>query len=241
MNNEEGLKQMELSESNDSDVQEVVGDMPKVSPEVFENNESNIEDSKKKDQSLFDNFGREFDPEIHDVNKDGSPILNKNGKIKCKRGGNRRGPQMSSSVSNSGQSFNEEVRVSAEMSTDFFIQTGEMVFGESFRPVKNEKIDERADLVNQFKSVYRVYGPIELKPEWLLAYALLSYTKKRFEVEEAQNNFGRFMGKMKNVTFGVGGKLFGFLKKIRKKRSKKKDGAHVDPRQDGERKNTESS
>jgi hypothetical protein len=67
--------------SDQSELKNLVEDMPKVVPDAVEASQKKEDEAKKAQGEAVDNKGRKFDPKLHKFDKDGNPIFTKTGRF----------------------------------------------------------------------------------------------------------------------------------------------------------------
>jgi len=187
--------------------------MPKVNPDINQmqlpglNTETKIEIPKviepKTDlpKKPVDSNGMEFDPKIHEHNKDGSPRLSSTGNLLRKRG---RGaavrkiniptelqqpqsqpippvadePKIIPAEPPQADNADLQLQAAAEITAQCFYQIGVAAFSTEWLPESDE---ENANMVEVIKKYYASKGITDIPPGALLAIVVAGYALKRFQ------------------------------------------------------------
>lgn len=176
-----------VSES-DSHIDEVTGVMPEVVPEAVQAAADKEKEVKADQSNTYDAKGRQFDPAIHAVDKDGRPILTPTGRFKKL---NR-----PASVLNTGAKEQEadllQKRIDlerlhiAKAGVAMFLQVTTAIFGDEWKPEVDNGIDEHENLVLCTDEWLKQYPDVKLSPGMTLLLAVGIYASKRLPKPKTQ-------------------------------------------------------
>jgi hypothetical protein len=183
---------------------DLVGDMPPVS-------DQGMEPPKKKYDGLKDRKGRAFDPNLHDVDENGDPILTTKGTLKMLKAGRPKkniqsklntessAPKVATSSGLVDQNNYNDARPAGVTSAHMLMTGGVMLFGDEWRPVIDEKkgIDERANLEDAFTEYYASRGVKDMPASAVLITAILGYALPRFSKPKTQEKAKGWWAKYK--------------------------------------------
>jgi len=209
-------------------------------------------------RGMTDRKGRDFDPALHEVDSSGNPRINaRDGYISIKPGRHGHGKNNRSVVDGSddfkrggvhsgnvsrGASASDDVRSdndevqrlnAARVSAAVFVNTGVVVFGNEWLPKVENGVDENLNLVKAFDDYYRVKGVADIPPGAALVLALLGYGASRLQLPQTRSRFEVILNGVKVGAFKFARGAFEFFKKI----GVRKNGSHVNTRDDGKREN----
>lgn len=217
----------DFSINQESALNLVTGDMSRVNPDVYNRDDSNnaenidsklsesAEIQKKKKRrpvkGLTDKHGNPFDYSLHEVGKDGSPVINKkDGFLKMKPGRPKRilpksykGGHSNTGIPSQGKSLNSsspvlsERRYSAEIYASLFAQGGVFLFGDEWIPRKDEKIDELKSLSDSIEKYLAVKNVKDLPPGASLALGLIGYAAVRMHLPKTKTKFEKIIDNVK--------------------------------------------
>lgn len=145
-----------------------------------------------------DHDGRPFDPAIHEVEKDGKPRLSAAGKLRKKRGGGAKsqsrlnldkGPQAApGGPTPEAAALDLQIRQTAMVAAQMTFTLGMLVGGKEFLPIKDNKehpgVDEPAEMLSGYETVFKAYGVVDLPPWASLAMVGIAYVSRRWHAEE---------------------------------------------------------
>lgn len=176
---------------------------------------------------LKDRNGQPFDPEKHQTNPDGSPVVSeKTGKLLMKKGRKRGGKNSASADSivggvgaqgkqESGQPVNPEqqARMAGKVSAHLLVTLSTMIGGEDFQPVRDQAtgIDEMSALESAFGDYFVATGKTDIPPGAALTLTVAMYVVPRFT-----------RPKVKSRLKSIGGKIYSWW---HSRKSKKRKGA----------------
>lgn len=239
----------ESPEVPDSDkaLDSVVSNMSQINPDVLNREKKEVPDSvlqtekgfspdkpkekkRKPVKGVTDKHGQPFNPEIHESDSEGRPVINKkDGFLKLKPGRHKNpdrqysGASPKAAASPSSQVEIDEVltqrRYAAEISSSLFINTGVMVFGQEWLPRKSDQIDEHRDVTGYFEKYFEVKGISDIPPGLALALGLIGYGAVRLHLPETRSRMQIIVDALKVKMF----KAWNWIKKIRTK----KNASHV--------------
>lgn len=200
--------------------------------------------NRKPETGKTDKYGNSFNPEIHQVNKDGTPRINrKDGFISMKAGKWNRTykerpkskigripgsePEGKPEPETIKETFKSGLtpQMAGKVAADHTFLIGMMLGGDEWRPMKDESIglDEAAFLTTAYANYFESMGITDIPPGWMLVIALSGYVLPRLTMPKTQTRLSRLTGWIKRKT----GRVF-------------KRGARSDIRHDGERKDDTS-
>ena len=142
--------------------------------------------------------GRTFDPAIHEVEKDGKPRLSPSGKLRKKRGGGAKsasrlnvdkGPQAAQSgPTPEAAALELQIKQTAIVAAQMTFTLGMLIGGKEFMPIKDSKefpgVDEPAEMLAGYETVFKAYGIVDLPPWASLAMVGVAYISRRWHAEE---------------------------------------------------------
>jgi len=131
-----------------------------------------------------DNKGRFFDINLHKLDENGLPILNKNGSLAIKRGKNKKKEEQIKTEDNTN--FNNENAGKLFAQYTFAFCSG--IFGKEFLPVQNEEINETDLLASAYTEFLKSKNIEEVSPGLILAGSISLYILPRLMQEKVQEN-----------------------------------------------------
>lgn len=156
-----------------------------------------------------DDLGRTFDPALHVAGADGKPTLNRQGFLAKRRGGASKSKTASKSkvdtkhkaagdgsVPPNPENIEANIQQTAQVASALFLTCAQMVGGEEFAPIVDNKTGENEPQVirESFANYFRSAGIIDIPPGVALAIGLSFYVVKRWNqpkfTERRQNWFG---------------------------------------------------
>ena len=180
-----------LQEEND-DKEQVLGiidDIIENSPVISEGMENLNTDST---ENLQDKNGNPFNPEIHRVDENNKPILNKNGTLKVKyRKKVTNEPEQAMSNQNAGQLF-----------ATYTVVIATSLFGEDFIPKKTKEIDEMSMLTKAYAEYFETKNIEDIPPGYVLLGSLSLYFLPRLMAKTAQASIKTKIKYLWTKTFG---------------------------------------
>lgn len=257
----EEIKTPTLPEKNADDaLNAVVGNMSTINPDVLnapkkETPQEPVADDgyspdkprpkkRKPVKGVTDKHGEPFNADLHEVDAEGRPVINKkDGFLKMKPGRpknpeSQARPQAGKGASPSSQVVEDsevltQRRYAADISSAMYIKIGMMIFGDEWTPRKDEKIDEQKELSNYFEKYFEVKGVNDIPPGAALALGLFGYAAVRLHLPQTRSRLQIIVDGLKVRAF----KLWNYLKQIRSK----KNVTYPHTRNDGERKDNASA
>ena len=185
--------------------------------------------------ALRDKDGNKFDPAIHETDESGAPVKTKAGLLRKRPGRKsskqktrptlgRIGPEAEPGPVDPAADFTEKQTLHAQLSgrtaSRMFVSLAAMVGGDEWQPRKERGFDEQKVLDQAFEDYCVAKGINDIPPGVALVAALATYAMPRLAMPTTQTKLQRF----------------GLWLKTKFTR-KRKRGAHVDIRNDRERKN----
>jgi len=140
--------------------------------------------------SAPDSSGAVFDPSLHQLGKDGSPVITKKGLFKKRRGTGTKSKIADMTPPDSMANFQACGSTSAEI---IFIAC-QGIGGPDWTP----RDEERAYMTEAFTQYYTAKDVQDLPPGVILATALISYGAPRFVMPTTQGRFKRAVAWTKN-------------------------------------------
>ncbi len=152
---------------------------------------------------LKDKAGFAFDPEKHEIKKDGTPKLSKNGLL-CRKPGRQKKPQ--SRVFPGAQPLPEQTaeplpgtetahyQAVGAFAASMLFNAGMMIDADEWQPAEHE----RAMLTDAFANYARAQGVEDIPPGLALVIAVGSYVGPRMVKQKTRGKLGRFIDKWKN-------------------------------------------
>lgn len=178
---------------------------PASQPEMPQVQQHALDAAKRKQEAakaagphagIKDVDGRPFNPAWHQTNKDGTPLMNKDGTVR--KWGGRGAPKATGkgpSVDGASQSrlftgaptgpsaeeldaakIAEQTRASAALTAQMLFHISCMLGGDDFKPTAAED----AAVTDGFNGVYVQYGITDLPPTWALVAVVFFYYAKRW-------------------------------------------------------------
>lgn len=253
----EEIKQPTLPEKNADDaLNAVVGNMSPIDPDVMNAPKQEAQPEqvsgdgyspdkprpkkRKPVKGVTDKHGEPFNADLHEVDAEGRPVINKkDGFLKMKPGrpknpASQARPQPEKGASPSAQVVEDseiltQRRYAADISSAMYIKIGMMIFGDEWMPRKDEKLDEQKELSTYFEKYFEVKGVNDIPPGAALALGLFGYAAARLHLPQTRSRLQIIVDGLKVRAF----KLWNYLKQIRSK----KNASYPHTRNDGERKN----
>jgi len=208
----------------------------------------------KPKKGATDRLGNKFDPALHEVNSNGSPRINRDGYLAGKPGRPGKFKQAHASRQEPPPADHAQIqpqvqpdqeaadrKATAAFFTLMFISGSVGLFGEEWLPTKG--MNEQEMLINKCDDWLKSMGISDLPPGLALVAAVGAYaaprvfkpntqTRMKIVFVTLKDSVGKFIG-------NVFGTIAGFLKKIFK--GVKQNAAHVNPRDNGDRKDNASA
>lgn len=144
---------------------------------------------------LKDHKGRAFDPSLHHVNADGTPILNADGTVKAKRG---RRPGSASHIPTEAPASQAEANAAGAAIAESIFMLCRGLGGEAFTPIQRDGIDERAMMISAWQRYCDVKGIKEIPPGMFVCIAMTNYIAPRFTEPTVRARIGGFFARIKN-------------------------------------------
>ena len=137
---------------------------------------------------VTDAQGITFNPAIHESMPDGTPRLSPSGKLRRKRGGGGKGPRSSfvppadapAAPDQSAIESAAKIKATAEGMTNMTFLIATVIGGPDFRPIINDKENEREQFVSAYTGVCEAYGYSDMPPWMALAFVATAFTARRF-------------------------------------------------------------
>lgn len=182
--------------SLDTIAQKFVEGMPEAQDHVIEEHQrEKAEEEAIKNTNKGSEFGGvRFDPEIHQMNDDGTPILGKRGKPLRKKGsGTRTRKPKGGLVPPPGPTPEDKQRAAGIAAASAVFMLGTTLGGDEWIPVKNEEynIDERRNMEQAFGDYFVAKGVEDFPPGIALSLALVGYAGPRFAAPKTRTKLGK--------------------------------------------------
>lgn len=162
------------------EIKKLVSQMPEVVEDAVQASEEKEKAQAQENLGYKDNKGRAFDPAIHAVNADGTPVMTPTGRfkqIKPKASGVAL-PDLKAQDQTQGVSARH--KAVAVTVVQVFIQTGFSIFGDDWLPEKSKEMNEEANLVEVTAVYCESIGLDDLPPGLVCATAFIAYGLRRF-------------------------------------------------------------
>ncbi len=232
--------------SGDADMalDSVVSNMSKVNPDVVTAHEKPEPAAPEKDpafspdkpraakrkpvKGVTDKHGNPFDPEIHEADTDGKPLINsKDGYLRIKPGRKKNAqakrpaaasprPAASPAPAVESPETATQRKYAAHISAALFIRVGMMIFGPEWQPRKDEAqgIDEQSEIAGYFEKYFEVKEINDIPPGAALAIGLIGYGAMRLHLPETKSRMGKIIDAIKMRLFSA----WNWMKKIRERK-----------------------
>lgn len=189
----------------DSTIRESEENAPIPNDAVIE--EYRIEQEQKENavSDLLDNKGFPFDKNVHKVDKNGDPVLTKNGNLTRKAGRQSTTINLPNQEKQSGtDNAKMSPMVLGRNVANTFIGVAVAIGGADFNPVYDEKqgIDERLELSRNFGAYLEAKQMNDFPPGVVLVMAIGSYIAPRFAMQKTQSKLSKVLGYFKNKFLG---------------------------------------
>jgi len=191
-NDKDGKGIIDLTEI-DSIVNEIIDQAPDCTISENVNTNDNIEGGN--DNTAFnavDFKGRSFDKNLHWVNDDGVPLLNKNGTLRTKRKSKKQEQAQEQEVDSKKMTIEHTGRILAQ----YTIAISAGLFGKEFLPNKNEEIDEMALMSDAYTQYLATKNIENVPPSVVLLGCLSMYFLPRLTQTVVQE---KITGKFKKI------------------------------------------
>jgi len=139
------------------------------------------------DDALLDSSGTVFNPEIHQMKRDGSPSYTKSGRFRKIR-------RPKGTESTEPEPEDSRHRTAAEGTVAAIEMLGVMLGGEAFRYIKDRKakIDERAAGIDAWSAYFEAQGIEDFPPGIVVAIWAITYAAPRFGDPTVRQRFAAF-------------------------------------------------
>lgn len=194
----------------DNMVEQAINEMPPPSPiadklneekPVEETTETTVTTSAPVEPPKIDET---FDPSIHATDDAGNPLLNKDGRLKKKRG--RKPGSVNATVFRTVEHTPEykAADTAARSATETIFILGQMIGGEEWQPIIDSETgyNEPATIQASFRQYFLAKGITDFPPGVALSIALACYALPRLRKPQTQNRLMKFVGWIKSK-FGV--------------------------------------
>lgn len=154
---------------------------------------------------LRDKHGFKFDPEVHKVNRDGTPKVTGDGLLWRKPGKRpaksksvifRGGPDQGTGTDESGHqpqpgTESAHYQAAGAVMAETIFSIGQMFMGREWAPVQTEGMDERAAMADAWAQYFRAKGIHDIPPGVAVSIAMASYALPRLALESTRTKMGR--------------------------------------------------
>ena len=160
---------------------------PPVTPGVAEADTEKRESIAREFEGKRDREGRRFDPDLHDTDAQGRPVLTKAGKLRMKPG-RKKGPagpasgatpnSTSGSVPPTGaarKGESEDYRALALLAVEQIVGLSQLLLGPDWRPREAEGWNEAQGMVDAWENWLREKGVSEISPTAMLIMTHVGY------------------------------------------------------------------
>lgn len=232
---------------SDKALDSVVENMSAVNPDVIGKKTEAVPDSELKEKEtsfspdnpkpkkrkpvkgVTDKHGNPFDPEIHESDSEGKPLINsKDGYLRIKPGRKKNAeskrPAASprpAAASSAPAAETEEMitqrKYAAHISAALFTRIGVMIFGPEWQPRKDQAqgIDEHAEIAGYFEKYFEVKEINDIPPGAALAIGLIGYGAMRLHLPETKSRVSKIVDAIKVRLFNA----WNWIKKIRERKT----------------------
>jgi len=188
---------------------EIISEMPEPSQHAIDaaaEEQAAVVEMKQKHADKIDSKGRGFDPELHVVDTDGTPLLTATGKLRCKRG-RKKGQSSVKPPGASSQPMQDtglsemtvQAAVTGKTAANMLMTVGVALGGEEWQPRvdKSTGLDEQTMLEKSFSDYFLATGRTDIPPGWALLFAIGAYSLPRFRMPKTQKRTLGAFGKLK--------------------------------------------
>jgi len=214
-------------ETFENAIQDMVDDTPEVQQHVVEKYENDAVEQKAKINTINENAGETFNPEIHAVKKDGSPSLTKKGKFRKKtvKSTQKINNPMEAEATAQAEVVNNEQMIAESKATAIVVQNLKRSAYDNFLdfPIDDARHNTHVDMT----TAYLVSeGGVKLSPLQALMIMEAGLGIEAFRTQKGQEKLT-----------GIKAKLASWYIKMK---GKKKNGTHSNSRADNIGKNKNS-
>lgn len=178
------------------EVTKVVNSLVDKMPEPQEHAIEAEEKKQEVPRDYFDRDGRPFDPAIHEKQIDGSPILNRDGTLRIKRGRGSPRSVVGETRRAAGGPFatpaSTPIEAGKQISEAIFA-FGQVLGGDEFAPVYNKElgINERAQMYDAWSRYCESKGINDIPPGIAIIIATGGYIIPRFAMPKTKTRLTR--------------------------------------------------